>query len=149
MADRDSGAAMRRRKRRLRSWRHEQQSIGAAWPTYEHPLSPKGTEEGQDWGGRGEETSRTTRRDDPLSPLPPLLPQPETFGLSFDEEPPGRGLFLWLSLGRSSGYRGISWSSLPTSLQFLDDLVPLMVGPAGGVQACGHRVAQAGYRRIV
>ena len=42
MADRDNGAAMRRRERQLHSWwRHEQQSIAAVLATVSHHSYPK------------------------------------------------------------------------------------------------------------
>ena len=52
-----SGAAQRRRQRRLRSWwRDEQQSIALGHVS--GPLWPTGTEAGQDQGGGGERDAR-------------------------------------------------------------------------------------------
>ena len=79
MADRVSGAATRRRQRRLRSWwRHEQQSIAA--PLSHHSAQRLRTARAGEWGSEQE-----LHFHDPEYPTP----QPELFDLSFDEEPGG------------------------------------------------------------
>ena len=80
MADRVSGAAMRRRQRRPRSWwRHEQQSIAAALATYSHHNAQRlKTARAGKWGS--EQNYTATIRNTPT-------PHPELFDLSLDEEP--------------------------------------------------------------
>ena len=64
MADRDSGAAMRRRQRRLRSWwRREQWSIAATLATYEHHSAPRGQKKARAGEERSEQNCTATIRE--------------------------------------------------------------------------------------
>ena len=77
-----TGAAQRRKQRRLRSWwRHEQQSIAAALATFQHHSS-----RGQKTARAGEDESET-KYTAKFRTTPP--PQPVLFSL-YDEEPGGR-----------------------------------------------------------
>ena len=80
---RDSGAAMRRRQRRLRSWWRYRAAVDRSGPG--HVPAPRRTASEDGHGGGGERERAELHGDDPGDPPP----QPELFDLSFDEEPGG------------------------------------------------------------
>ena len=62
-------------RRRQRSWwRHEQQTVAAVLATFQHRLSPTGTEEGQDQGGESREEVHGDDPDASSSPTRALQP---------------------------------------------------------------------------
>ena len=128
MADRYSGAAMRRRQR--------------PWPrtnTTQHQGDRR--RPGLERGG----ASRTTRR---RSGRLPFSSRSSSI-CRLTKSSAGRGLTGSLGSGRRSRHSGTPWSSLQASLPRCSFLMILADGgPArGDLQACGHRVARAGYRR--
>ena len=88
-----TGAAQRRRQRRLRSWwRHEQQLIAVALATSLHHSS------------RGERKARVGEEESELH-------YTRCSSACTKKSPAGGGWRLSLSLGRKSGSSGTSWST--------------------------------------
>ena len=84
-----SGAAQRRRQRRLRSWlRHERMTVAKELAESTHHSS-RGQTIAKAWvWGREMNNTATIRDPPPLPPLPPPTPKPELFSLH-EEEPGG------------------------------------------------------------
>ena len=119
-----SGAARRRRQRRLRSWlRHERMTVAMALAESTHHSSRGQTIARA--GVWGREMNYTATIRDPLSP-PPLSPPPpltpththpsRSSAASTRKSPAGRGLTGSSRSGRRRRFSGTPWSSLPTTL---------------------------------
>ena len=142
-----SGAAQRRRGRRLRAaCRHEQQSIAQALAAFTPPLSPPGTEEGQGRGGGERGAPHGRGPEDSSSPAGALQPvrgrarrgrRPASLA-----EPPGPQERIQGRTVEQLACRNCSHGADPRRSRAADS------GPAvGSAQALRQHGARAGDRR--